>query len=242
MVVISTENETEIIDVLMRDMIDGKLKGDMKLPSENQLADQFQVPRMTVRNALNVLEARGYIYSLQGKGRFLKKRTNPIQLHLTGKVSFTDKMIQAGYDLKTEMIACEPISFDEKIYSILNADEHHTIYQLCRLRYIDGEPMAIHNSFVNEAKFPGIGQDGPHVTSMFAYYRDLGYSEFTSNRSLMSISFPTVTEQELLMCNHMVPLIVVESNCIDVETGNMLEYSKINYRSEKFKYDITTND
>ena len=210
-----------------------------KLPSENELASRYGVPRMTVRASLIKLEERGYILSKQGKGRFLKEESMQIQLHLTGKVSFTEKMEQAGYDLETRLIGCEKIDYEEKIFSILKCRPEDNVYKVSRIRFIDGQPIAIHNSFVSEWMFPQIAAEGPGIRSMFAYYRQHGHTEFTGSKTLLSIAFPTLAEQQLLQCKSMVPLLMVENDCIDAAAGKILEHTRILYRSDKFKYDIT---
>ncbi|TMN22630.1 GntR family transcriptional regulator [Lentibacillus cibarius] len=239
MIVISSTKEFRIVDDLMQQIVSKTLKPGAKLPSEYTLAEKYEVPRATVRNALNKLEQRGYIYSEQGKGRFLKEESIQIELHLTGKTSFTEKMKQSEYHLTTEAITCEKISYDDKIYCLLHADRNEEVFKVARLRYIEGKPIAIHQSFVSSSNFPAIAKDGPNIRSMFTYYREHGYQEFDSNKSILSITFPTFYEQELLACNSLVPLIVVESDCIDVESNKVLEHTKILYRSDKFKYDIT---
>lgn len=45
---------------------------DTKLPSEEQLCIKFQASRVTIRRALSELIEKGYIYSYQGKGYFIK--------------------------------------------------------------------------------------------------------------------------------------------------------------------------
>ncbi|WP_160495733.1 GntR family transcriptional regulator [Paenibacillus dendrobii] len=45
-----------------------------RIPSENELADQFGVSRITVKNALADLVERGVIYRMQGKGTFVSER------------------------------------------------------------------------------------------------------------------------------------------------------------------------
>ncbi|EIM08235.1 transcriptional regulator [Planococcus antarcticus DSM 14505] len=227
------------MDELMEKIESKQFSAGEKLPSENELADCYRVPRMTVRAALTKLEERGYIYSKQGKGRFLKEESIPIQLHLTGKVSFTEKMEQAGYDLETRLISCEKISYEEKIYKLLECEREDKVYKVSRIRIIDGQTMAIHNSFVSEKMFPEIEKEGVCISSMFAYYRKHGHTEFASSKTMLGISFPTSTEQQLLHCQSMVPLIMVESDCVDAATGDVLEHTRILYRSDKFKYDIT---
>lgn len=233
------ENELLILDDLMNQIVKKTLKPGSKLPSENELVDRYQVPRMTVRSALNKLEERGYIYSLQGKGRYLKEKSLQIQLPLTGKTSFTEKMKQMGYDLRTENMIFEKIPYNERIYQLLHAKKEDSVYQIGRLRLINEEPTAIHYSFVREESFPNIKVDGPNIVSMFSYYREQGFSDFSSTKTLLSVTFPTSDEQRLLSCKSMVPLIVVESDCLDGETKQVLEHTKILYRSDTFKYDIT---
>src|SRR5699024_11325096 len=122
---------------------------------------------MTGRNAIEKMEQREYIYTKQGKGRYLKEKSMQIELHLTGKSSFADKMKQLGYDLKTSNIYCEQISYDPKIYQMLDVSEDDKVYKSGRIRYIDDEPIALNMSFVSDTRFPKIIEDGPTIDSMF---------------------------------------------------------------------------
>lgn len=240
LVLISANKEAQIIDELMQKIVEKSLRAGDKLPSENVLAKKYAVPRMKVRDALKKLEERGYIYSEQGKGHYLKDRSMQIQLHLNGKTSFTEKMKQSGFDMQTHTMYCQKIDYNVDIHHKLNLKgEDGDVYKISRLRFINKEPIAIHMSYVSEARFPSISTEGSDITSMFAYYRQRGYEEFTSNKSLLSVTFPTFDEQELLCCSNTLPLIVVETNCIDEKSQNVLELSKILYRSDKFKYDIS---
>lgn len=49
----------------------GQLKAGDKLFSENQLAEQFNISRHTVRKAIGELINEGWLYQLQGKGTFV---------------------------------------------------------------------------------------------------------------------------------------------------------------------------
>ncbi|WP_433959531.1 GntR family transcriptional regulator [Cytobacillus horneckiae] len=227
--------EAVIVDAVMQMIREKKLIPGEKLPSENELAEEFTAPRITVRKALQQLEARGHVYTIKGKGRFLKEEAKPIHLHLTGSESFTDKMTEAGYNLKTVNISCQKEPLRSPIYQKLEGN----VYKVSRLRLIENEPMAIHQSYVSELAFPDIDRDGPSISSMFAYYRKHGYKEFTSNGTYLCVRFPTSEEQKRLNCNSMIPLIVLESNTIDCESGKILEFNEIIYRSDKFKYDMT---
>ena len=47
------------------------LKPHSQLPSERALSEEYGVSRMTLRRAIDVLQARGYIYSVPSKGLFV---------------------------------------------------------------------------------------------------------------------------------------------------------------------------
>ncbi|MDO8562892.1 MAG: FadR/GntR family transcriptional regulator [Candidatus Limnocylindria bacterium] len=52
----------EIVSQIERAIFSGELKPGDRLQSERELAEQFSVSRITVRDALRVLEARGLVY------------------------------------------------------------------------------------------------------------------------------------------------------------------------------------
>ncbi|OSS42183.1 Lactate-responsive regulator LldR [Desulfurella amilsii] len=64
-----SEEIVEQIELYIKDAI---LKPNEKLPSERDLAKMFEVSRSSVREALNMLEAKGLIESIQGDGTFIK--------------------------------------------------------------------------------------------------------------------------------------------------------------------------
>ena len=59
-----------IAEQLIQDLRNGKYSPGDKLPSENKLAGEFQVPRSMCCRAYSRLKELGYIYSLQGYGSF----------------------------------------------------------------------------------------------------------------------------------------------------------------------------
>jgi GntR family transcriptional regulator, arabinose operon transcriptional repressor len=50
----------------------GKLQGGDKIPTEKEIAEQFDVSRITVANAINELAREGWIYRIPGRGSYVK--------------------------------------------------------------------------------------------------------------------------------------------------------------------------
>ena len=155
--------ETIILDNLIADINNGIYKANDKLPSENELADLYYVPRIKVRKACERLEEMGYIYSEQGRGRYLKDRQQQIELVLSGKESFSKKMLDKGYDLITTNICCESIKFNDDIYKELRITKKDEVYKIVRLRIVNSRPIAIHISYVTSSVFRDINEEGAKV-------------------------------------------------------------------------------
>lgn len=228
-----------IVDKLVFEINAGNYQPDDKLPSENELADLYNVPRLTARKAYKRLQELDYIYSIQGKGSFVKNRWKQIPLMLSGNQSFSQKMQELGYDYRSVNIGCELVSHHQNICQALGAGQTvNKVYKISRLRYVDGRPIALHNSFVSEALFPNIADEGRAITSMFNYYKSEGHVAFASSESRLSVAFPSRTERELLECCGLVPLLILDSDCVDAVTGHVLEVTRILYRSDYFTYMI----
>nr|WP_309098697.1 GntR family transcriptional regulator [Fredinandcohnia onubensis] len=230
--------KTVLVDKLILEIRQGFYKPNDKLPSENELADQYKVPRMVVRKAYERLQELGYIFSKQGKGSYVQNQKLQIPLILTGDVSFSEKMRELKYDYKTINLSCEKIDYDSAIYHALQACNEDSVYKISRLRIVEDCPIAVHTSYLAQSVFENIEWDGSGITSIFQYYRQQGYSDFKPGRSQLSVMFPDEMEREILKCPSLVPLLLVESGCTDKKTGTMLEYSRIIYRSDCFTYVI----
>lgn len=231
-------NEMEIVDMLVFLIVSGKYIAHDKLPSENEIAVKFNVPRITARKAYERLEEMGHIYKKQGKGSYVKDRNKQIELIFSGDVSFSQKMIDKGFDFKSETIFCKEIKYNKKIYNYLETDQEDSIFKVGRLRYIDQEPIAVHVSYIAKSVFSDIDAVGMDITSMFNYFNSKGYTVFASKRSTLRVTFPTESQRKLLNCSYLIPLLVLESGCIDKKSGVVLEYQKIFYRSDCFSYVI----
>lgn len=228
-----------LVDQLISEIKAGKYKPNDKLPSENELADQYKLPRMVVRKAYERLQELGYIFSKQGKGSYVQNQKQQIPLILNGDISFSEKMKELQYNLITKNVFCEKIEYESTIYHELKANPQDPVYKIGRLRIVDDCPVALHTSFVSQSVFPNIDLKGREITSIFQYYKSQGYTDYTSTRSRLSVVFPNEFERKTLKCSSLIPLLFLESGCIDKKTHKMLEYSKIMYRSDCFTYVIS---
>ena len=63
----------QLADTIRRQINDGKIKPGDKLPSESEMQKEYNVARLTVREALSVLVNEGLLEKMHGKGTFCKQ-------------------------------------------------------------------------------------------------------------------------------------------------------------------------
>lgn len=83
----------------------GMLKPGDKLPSETQLQKEYNMSRVTVRNAMEELTVEGYIIKVQGKGSFVA-HSDMLRLPV-GVTSFTEDAKMQGVNLTSKVIKFE---------------------------------------------------------------------------------------------------------------------------------------
>ncbi|KGR90201.1 hypothetical protein CD30_12590 [Ureibacillus massiliensis 4400831 = CIP 108448 = CCUG 49529] len=230
--------QIEVRDYLIEKILNTKSKENYKLPSENMLAEQFSIPRKRVRDAYVYLEQMGLIESRQGIGHFVKPKKKLLDIVLTGDVSFSEKMKQQTKDYRSILTRLEQIDKNDLAFKSIQMVENASLYIVERLRYIDGEPAAIHRSYVNSELFPEIKKEQNKLSSIYQFYKLNGIQRFESKFTRLSTIFPGKYERLMLHCENLVPLILVESDNWDKDRNIQLEYTEILYRSDRFSFQL----
>ena len=73
----------QIADQLRHMIESGDLKAGTQVPTEDQLMEEYQASRNTVRGALKELATRNLVYTRHGKGTFVSERVRSIIITLT---------------------------------------------------------------------------------------------------------------------------------------------------------------
>jgi len=104
--------QPKISDVIMEQLeamiLEGSLKPGQQLPPERELANQFEVSRPSLREALQKLSARGLIVSRQGGGSFVSENIGSSMVDPLTELFSTHP--EAQYDLLEFRHALEGVS------------------------------------------------------------------------------------------------------------------------------------
>ncbi len=141
---------------MLREIESGRWKPGDRIPTEDDLSAQFEVSKITVRNALRELAALGYIRREQGRGTFVQRPR--LQEGPRALTSFSDEMRRHGMLAASQVLERGPVAAPAPIAEVLGIGPGDTLFRLRRLRLADNEPMGIQTAFIPLALVPGIGE------------------------------------------------------------------------------------
>ena len=145
----------QLADIL-REIIQDSLSGDETelLPSENELVSTYQVSRATVRQALSLLEREGLVHKVRGKGTYISKHR--VRYPLTKLVATTEDMQRRGWKAGIKVHSFEEIDTYSPITESLQLDPDDKIYELCRLRLGNDQPVGLQWAYLPVKICPGL--------------------------------------------------------------------------------------
>jgi GntR family transcriptional regulator len=127
-----------------------------QLPSEAELAQQYQVSRITAKRALDELVRLGRAYRLQGRGTFVAQARIR---EISGFRSFSEDIRARGFTPSSKVIAFQEIDPDASVRERLHLADSQHAYLLKRLRLADEVPVAIETAYLPCSLCPGLLQE-----------------------------------------------------------------------------------
>lgn len=123
-----------------------------KVPSENELAEQFNVSRMTARRALQELTEQGVLVRSQGAGTFVA--TFKSQSSLLEIRNIADEVQSRGhqYHAKQLMLTAKPV--DAEIAILLDCKTGSNMFYSEVLHFENDEPIQFEQRYVNSKLVP----------------------------------------------------------------------------------------
>jgi GntR family transcriptional regulator len=144
----------QIRQKLLDEIVSGKFRAGAPLPSEQEIARQAGVSRMTARQALKALCQMGVTYSVRGRGTFasgikLVKDFRQVQ-------SFTEEMQTRGLEPRSRLLSLKAVQPPEEVSLALRLGPKQRVIRLSRLRLANGSPMGVETSHLPEELCPDL--------------------------------------------------------------------------------------
>jgi len=134
------------LKIALRQMIGAGLRPGNQLPTEAELCERYGVSRITVREAMRVLEAEGVIVRRQGKGTFVADARPREPAAYFGAVK--DDFGAHDTDGVGRTVSCEVLSADLRIAGRLNVEPGTEVYRIRSRRLARDVPVCYQISYV----------------------------------------------------------------------------------------------
>lgn len=226
----------QLADIL-REIIQDSLSGDETelLPSENDLVDTYQVSRATVRRALGLLAREGLIYKVRGKGTYIAKHR--VRYPLTKLIPTTEDMQRRGWKVDIEVLSFEEVETHAPVTESLGLDQDDRIYELCRLRLGNNQPVGLQWAYLPVQIFPGLIEHDLADSLTRVAEREFGVV-FWSAHEFLRARLPTGFEAEKLQIPDDLPVIYMERITFTPE-GRPVEFLQSIWRSDMYEYEFS---
>lgn len=126
-----------IADDLRQRVEAGEFGTGRLLPSESELSGAYEVSRVTVRKALELLRDEGLIDARQGFGWFVA--TDPVRQALGRLGTIEEQLGSLGVESERRVISFRFVSAPPRVRHVLGVDH---VLEVRRVNLADGEPFA----------------------------------------------------------------------------------------------------
>jgi GntR family transcriptional regulator len=223
----------QIAEALLAQIQSGELAPGDRLPPEREFSESLGVTRMTLRQALRVLESQGLLVRKQGVGTFVADAK--IERKADRLDPFTKGMQSRGFVASARLILLEKRLANTLVARNLQIAISSPIYYCVRLRLTNREPTMLERFNVPVARFPDFDRHDLATRSVY----EILESEYGVVVSRARQSFEAVVaseyEAELLGIEPGTPLMLEERIGFD-QGGEPVEFARDLYRGDRFRF------
>ena len=226
----------QIQTVLRKKIVSGELPPLAPLPSEEALAKEYGVSRITVRQALSKLEQDALIIRHRGKGTFVSEKARFVEpQRLTG---FMEDLISMGVKTKTKVLDMAMVEAPDPIRDRMQLDPPgQQLMRAKKVREIDGKPFSyVINYFPHDIGCKIKKKDLLAKPALTILEEDLGV-QIAEALQTVEATIADAEVARLLDVQVGEPLLKAERIVFDIRK-RPVEYVSTLYRSDKYYFSV----
>lgn len=211
--------------------IEQNYKAGELIPSELKIEKEYEVSRITVRKAIELLERENILEKKQGSGTFVKEQKILYDANSIG--SLTQRLNKQNHNLSTKSIEFEVIENEHYVKDLLNCD---TLLCIKRFRQLNGVPFALMLNYLDYTKVPNL-EEKFNIESLYAFLKQKYNIEFYNAQETVEAKNANKYEASKLEINERDALLSLHR--LSFDKNNMaVEYSDIVIKANMYKHKI----
>ena len=221
-----------IADSIRDDILQGKYRPGQQLALEKEMCKAYGVSRITVKRAVDELVSAGLVVKRRGSGTFVKsmeadaaKRASEAKRF----ASFSERF--AGRDIQTSILQFNIVNPTQEVAVKLRMPTEDFIYDIARLRTVDGVPLSIEYAKLPIQLVPGIKRETLE-SSLYHYIEQELHMHIQSAHRMVRAVPPAKEEQKLLGITASQPILEITQMAF-LDDGRPFEYAVLHERGDQ---------
>lgn len=225
-----------IHDAIKKEIDGGVWEIGQRLPSERDLADDYEVSRMTLRQAITLLVEEGILERRVGSGTYVA--SHRVQEKMRGTTSFTEIVRSQGKTPSSQLISYQRKTANETEIQQLQLKATDTVVRMERVRFADNVPLVFEVASIPEKLIQSFNQED--ITEhFFQTLTDNGYEIGKSQQTIYAKNASERVANYLKVSkNHAVLALTQVSYFTD---GRPFEYVHSQYVGDRFEFYLENN-
>lgn len=223
----------QLKNIILEKIETGDYPEDSKIPSEQDLCEEYNISRPTVRQAINELTNNGHLYKMKGKGTFVSKRKSNV--HIKEYNGFTDSILDSMDPENKDVLSVSTINSDDyaKLREVFNLkSESHDFTVITYANKRNDEVFSVSTSFIPISLFPDIAEDIKSKKPSYEILRGKYPLVPCSSKSTLEVTYTDQMDAGFLQVQPGQALIEV-SNVLYSKSGQPVEFIVSKYRADK---------
>ncbi len=229
----------QIKDIYKNKIVTEEIKRGDKIPSEIEIQKEFNVSRITARQAILELEKEGMVKRGRGKGTYVIWQKG-IEEDLSHIKSFTEEMISRNRVPGTKSLSVEKVMVTENIAKEYGMKSNEEMYCIKRVRTADDVRLVYFVSyFPLSTKLPM--DSSAYKESIYEMLDYTGMGIPIKVEEKISAILPNKEVCNALNISSSQPVLLRERISLN-EKGELMEFTHCYYRGDLYKYRISTTE
>lgn len=200
----------------------GELPPGSRLEGEAALCDRLRISRSTIHRAIRILAAKGLVVNVRGVG--------------TQVLALGDDALAAAPTPRTQLLDRRLIEADPHVASALGVAPHDPVVYLRRLRFQDGEPQSVLESYL-PARFDSLDSGEVERFGLWSVLGSHGVSARVVRHAVTARDATQAERRDLELDDHG-PVLVVERTTFD-HRGRAVAVSVDTCRPDRYTFEST---
>ncbi|CAB5075843.1 unannotated protein [freshwater metagenome] len=214
-----------IADEIHARILGGEFAGAGKLPTQKELAQEYGVAVLTIKQALSELQNEGLISGVRGSGTFISSEAFRYQIKFLS--SFADEVSSQHRELTTELLQVVSVKEpDLEVTAQLGIPADTPYVCIWRLRSIDGVPLILQRSFITDELFNKFDQAQLREKSLYSMLtQSAGITISRASETIRAIALPEYAAEHLGQPSGSVALFSVRVTKDESDKPVVLDYA-----------------